>query len=197
MESTRGEREEQQLHPTWMRLKPRKNPDETRLSDESVEDYVLRVTGICSVPIEVAEQWLYPHWFNPETTANYGWLDFSQVHFEHVTMPLDTFLGLRVIEDYQPFVERVAGRTPYEEFMCTPADLEHWRRHGTWRVPPVVLESSALQGWPAHADIGVPQQLIEGHTRLGYLRALFADTATRSLVDHSHEVYLLVPGQLQ
>jgi hypothetical protein len=72
--------------------------------------------------------------------------------------------------------------------MCLPKDLEHWKMHSTWRVPPIILNIKSFQHLPSYAELGNHFQLIEGHTRLGYLLALESEGLLRAT---EHKVFLL------
>ena len=56
--------------------------------------------------------------------------------------------------------------------MCIHSDLEYWKMKGTWRVAPIILDARTLRNIPQHSEVVPPYQLVEGHTRLGYLLAL-------------------------
>ena len=116
---------------SWKDLKPYRNFNSFSISDESVENYYLRLKERFNIPKAVLEQWLY-------------------------------------------YVEEGASYIAYEQLPCLEKDKDHWKSHGTWRTPPVILD---VKGFPHdvipdYSDIGSGMQLIEGHSRLGYLYAI-------------------------
>jgi hypothetical protein len=175
--------------PSWKALKPRRNFDQVDPSDETTEAFHARVgaTGF-NMPYLVIDQWLYPHYYNRNTVNNYGWLDYARVSWSETLLPVDELLSLCVIEQYREWVDGRAQLRAFDEFACIPQDFEHWKQLRTWRVPPVVLDVSSLSGAPPYAELAGTLQLVEGHTRLGYLLA--AERSGVLTVRH-HRVFML------
>jgi hypothetical protein len=70
--------------------------------------------------------------------------------------------------------------------------MKFWKEHGTWRVPIVILDCGSLKSIPKYAEIKGRYQLIEGHTRLGYAKALMKMALVGSgKIAESHEIFLL------
>lgn len=167
---------------SWKELRP----DGGRFG-ENVEEYVARISPVFNVPLEVAEQWLYTHYENEHVVANYAWIDYRKVGFECVDLPGSVISQLNVIEAFSAFVRERSSPRGYDELSCLKEDVDHWRAHGTWRTPPVVLDVRSLGSIPAYTDIRGPYQLVEGHTRLGNFFAL--GHAQRPSA--THRVYLV------
>jgi hypothetical protein len=112
-----------------------------------------------NVPEDVAQQWIHRHWGQ----SPYEWLPLRSLVFSEETWPLNRML------------DTVAGRVGHEERHWGNAPLEipsSWlgnsvSRLGTWPVRVVVFDNSSAALPEFH-----PAQLLEGHTRLGYLRTL-------------------------
>lgn len=180
----------ERTHSSWKALKPRRNFNEWRSTDETEEEYAARINALFGFPAPVLSQWIYPHYFNWHTVQNYGWIDYSRVSFVEESWLTERLRSLRVIEAFSRFVrERSEGFASTSEFFCLPEDKHHWHTHGTWRVPPVVLDPEGLGPEPSYSDIAGSLQLIEGHSRLGYLLAF--DRIEPSGLATAHHVFVL------
>jgi len=173
---------------SWKDLLPRKNFDCTDESNESVDEYVDRHAKRFEIPFWVADQFLYGLYDNQNAVNNYGWIDYDVFRFKQVQLPIETLVKLYVIREYQPYVSMREQSIPYRQFTCLGEDKAHWQEYGTWRVPPIVLNVSALNNIPKQAEIKGPYQLVEGHSRLGYLLShVKHDTSVASC----HTVFML------
>jgi hypothetical protein len=173
---------------SWKRLRPARNFNRFEDSDETPEQYVARLSPQFVIPIEVAEQWLYSHYCNSDTVANYAWIDFGGMSFDCLELPSQIISELYVIKRYRNFVLERAKGTDYYEFTCSDRDIAFWKAESTWRVPPVVLDVASVGVPPQHADINGSYQLIEGHSRLGNF---FSLKRAGKLRDRMHRVYML------
>jgi len=107
------------------------------------------------------------------TLQNYSWLDFSKIEFKLCEWPTNKLLPVNVIERYQEYLDNRASYTDFQQFCCLDKDLIHWKEKYTWRTPPIILDVNYLKSeLPISADIKEPFQLVEGHSRLGYLKSL-------------------------
>lgn len=159
---------------SWKDLKPYRNFNSFSISDESVENYYLRLKERFNIPKAVLEQWLYGLYYDRNCVNNYGWIDFDDIDIMLEDLSLEKLREVRVIDDYRDYVEEGASYIAYEQLPCLEKDKDHWKSHGTWRTPPVILD---VKGFPHdvipdYSDIGSGMQLIEGHSRLGYLYAI-------------------------
>jgi hypothetical protein len=180
-------------HPSWKALRPHKVFSECRSTDETDREYAARIGAEFGFPEEVLAQWINPHYFNQNTVNNYAWIDFTTVEFTKERWTTERLCALRVIDDYRDFVEeRAAMFTSIKDFFPTKRDREHWWSLGSWRVPPVLIDIEGLGPIPHHSDIVGRFQLVEGHSRIGYLRAFarIGDSAEGQLA-REHEVYIL------
>ena len=175
---------------SWKDLKPRRDFNCFSISDESIEDYYLRLKGRFNIPRSVLEQWLYGLYYDRNCVNNYGWIDFDGVEIKLESFSLDQFRSVRVIDDYRGYVEEGASYIAYEELPCLEKDKDHWKSFGAWRTPPVILDVKSFSSYviPNYADIGADLQLIEGHSRLGYLYAIANCNLT--LAD-THKAYVV------
>lgn len=173
---------------SWKSLIPKKNFNELDENDESITEYCKRVARTLSVPTLVAEQWLYSLYSCGYSTDNYGWLNFTEAQFKCLSLNTTEVIKLHVIEGFEPYTSQIALNNGVDSFACIKEDKEHWKVHGTWRVPPVVVEIKAFPSPPSYADFSGKIQLVEGHTRLGYFKALHSNNAKLA---EEHDIYLL------
>lgn len=140
--------------------------------------------------MQVIEQWLYGLYYDENTVNNYGWINFDNVTFELTQLTFDELSTVRIINNFRGYVEEGARFDAYEQLPCNNTDKQHWKEFGTWRVPPIILNVNSLAkvDIPNHADIDGNLQLIEGHSRLGYLYAI-ANCGHK--LNEEHFVYLL------
>jgi len=127
---------------------------------ETFPPWWARVRGLLpNVPEDVAEQWIHRHWGH----SDYEWLPLRTLVFS-----AETWSTSRVLD-------AVAGRIGHEQRRWGNAPLEIpncWlgdavSKLGTWPVRIIVFDNDSAALPEFHAT-----QLIEGHTRLGYLRTL-------------------------
>jgi len=174
--------------PSWKLLEPKKNFNTFDENDETILGYCKRVGGVIDVPVEVADQWLYCHYYNRSTVNNYGWIDYRHAIFHRVTITTEQAINLRVIENYSDYVDSRKQGTPFSSFMCIPKDKEYWIQERTWRTPPIVMDVKSFGNPPSFSDVSDAYQLVEGHSRLGYLLAM---NRTGELLKDQHIVYIL------
>jgi len=174
---------------SYKALMPHRDFNCHRDDDETPQQHFMRLRPQFDVPLEVIEQWLYPLYFNIHSVINYGWLDYERVRFTEATMPASQLSELKIVEQFSGWVNGRKASTPFKEFACRPQDLAHWQEKGTWRVAPIVLDVSTLTEIPVYAKVTGPYQLVEGHTRLGYLLAMLRSEFIAS--EKQHLVYLM------
>lgn len=174
---------------SWKQLKPKRNYNQFDPADESVAECTIRLQTLgYPIPLQVVDQWLYPHYYNDNMVNNYGWIDYNSVEFAEAELPLEKLVSVYVIEEFRDYVEMRAQSNVFGDFMCLEIDLEHWKSQLTWRIPPIVLDTKTLMTAPKYAEISTGLQLVEGHTRLGYLLAM--KNAAHPLQE-KHRVFIL------
>ena len=173
---------------SWKLLEPRKNFNEIDENDESIEDYCQRIKDVIEVPYNVADQWLYCHYYNGNTVNNYGWISYREAVFERVTITTDQAINLKIIDSYTGYVESRKNGIPFSDFMCIPEDKKYWIQERTWRTPPVVLDVKTFPNPPPYSDVSGGYQLVEGHSRLGYLLSMYS---AGEPLKETHFVYML------
>lgn len=157
---------------------------------ESFEVYRARVSPLLpGWPDEVLLQWLFQHF--AVVVARYGWLDFGTLSFAREVWPVQ-----RILSSVRAFNE--AAVESWKTLLFADADFydsplgTFMIEHGTWPVAPVVIDNAACFGMPDGKAIH-RWELIEGHHRLAYLRAL----AERDQVQATHALWLVTPGTRQ
>lgn len=177
---------------SWKDLMPYRDFNSRREGEEFAEQYCARLQPRFNIPLEVVDQWLYRLYYDIRSVKNYGWLDYDKVTFSEAMMPAITLSELNILEECCGWVNTRKACVPFQDFICRPQDTTHWKDKGTWRVPPIVLDVATLSDIPAYAEIKGPYQLVEGHTRLGYLLSLLK---WRFVAPESeHRVYLMSIG---
>jgi hypothetical protein len=175
---------------SWKKLIPKLNFNRFDLNDETVEAYWQRLQPRFNIPLNVCEQWLYPLYYNQNSTNNYGWLNYDRVEFLETELSFDVISEINVINEYKFHVDEGAKCRAYDKLLCTEQDKEYWKNTNTWRIPPIILDVKSLSAEkiPEYAEINGSFQLVEGHSRLGYL---FAAMNSGVLTKSTHIVYLM------
>ena len=173
---------------SWKEMKPLRNYNQLEISDESEEDCHKRLHGIFGIPLDVISQWIYPHYYNSNTVKNYGWIDYRESTFSTAFFDIEDLVSLNVIEEYRSYVKMREQSEPFKEFMCIAEDKECWGSRGTWRIPPIIIDVDSFSKPPHYSELTGRFQLIEGHSRLGYLLAMKRAGVLRK---QEHKVYLL------
>lgn len=177
-------------HESWKAMKP--NSDD-RFSDEVFEEYFVKTQKnkrLSHIPKEVLHQWIWPFNDDPNSLANYGWINYYDARFHKEEVGVELIINnVHPNKDGMDLVKIRADCQSLSNFYCGQEDIEYWNLYGTWRIPPVILDVSSFSDIPNWTDITFPYQLIEGHNRLGYLHAFYKinNRTTRN----KHQVYIL------
>ena len=172
---------------TWRRLRPYRDSQTIKENDESELEYHRRIENEFTIPFEVVQQWLYPLYFDATFTNNYGWIDYSNVSFNLCSLPAGQLADVNVIAEFQNHVDNRSDAVAFSDF--TGQHRADWQNKRTWRTPPIVIDVNSLGETPEHAELHGPLQLVEGHTRLGYLRACIRCGVISN--ESSHTVFVL------
>jgi hypothetical protein len=153
---------------------------------ESFEDYFGRVGHLMpNVPPAVLRQLFYDHF--ESTVERLGWLDFGGFSFSE-----ESWDTTRIITEVTAWNES-AVQAWKQSFWSSP----DWRvgplvtymyAQGTWPVPPVVVDNRMGLCSPRKGPLA-RWELIEGHHRLAYLRALFENPQWS--VKKSHDLWIM------
>ena len=181
------------IHKTWLDLKPN---EDINGNPECFEDYYLRIQNseeYDNIPEEVFKQWIHPHHKNWKTLINYSWINYEFVEFELVEWSYEKLIDIYVLKRFRPYTESRGSFDNLVDFCCKKEDVLYWRDHGTWKTPPVVLDVRSLNKYcPKEKELHPPFQLVEGHSRLGYLCSMNRiDKKGSYKIAEKHKVYLM------
>ena len=183
----------EKIHTNWDYMRPR---NDEKYEDFKFEEYYQRISknnNLNHIPKTVFEQWIYYHHQEPNTLDNYAWINYENIEFVLCKWELEKFEKVSVIDNFMDYYSDRASYLDLNQFCCTQKDLKVWIENGTWRVPPIIIDVSSLKtDIPTWSQLKPPYQLVEGHTRFGYLQSMKriselgkADIAKR------HSIYLM------
>ncbi len=179
------------IHKTWLDLKPNEDIDG---NPEYFEDYYIRIKNseeYDNIPKEVFKQWIYPHHKNWKTLINYSWINYKSVEFKLVEWPYEKLIDIYVLKRFRPYTKLRGSLDNLVDFCCKDEDVLYWRDHGTWKTPPIVLDVCSLDKF-CTKELHPPFQLVEGHSRLGYLCSMKRiDEKGSYKIAEKHKIYLM------
>jgi hypothetical protein len=163
---------------------------------ENFEKYYNRImqeSKFSHIPKLVFEQWIWAHHNKIESIENYGWLNYENIEFELCSWSNEQLTNVYVIESYREYYDGRASINDINNFTCLEEDLEEWREKGTWRIPPIILDIKSIEEQiPDDCDLVPPFQLVEGHSRLGYLHSMNTmNKLGKQKVAKEHNIYLM------
>ncbi|MFT6064418.1 MAG: hypothetical protein ACJAYY_000267 [Paraglaciecola sp.] len=182
------------VNPTWLELKPNEDNDGNQ---EDFSEYYKRIKNtkldLGKFPKEVYEQWIHPHYKNGHTLNNYSWLDYELISFELVEWNYDQLKTINVIESFSSYTNQRGNFRNLNNFCCIEKDLNFWRNHGTWRIPPIILDIKSLgENTPKWCELKGNYQLVEGHSRFGYLNSMSEISKQKKYkIAKKHKFYLM------
>lgn len=153
---------------------------------ENPEEYFQRVNQhLPNFPPEVVSQWLFHHF--DSVMHRYSWLDFHALVFSLQTWKAEDILA-KVTAWNETAVEN------WKKALLTDQGFQSSRlgrfmiSEGTWPVPPIIFNNFTEIKMPDGSEIA-EWELIEGHHRLAYLRAL--DVSDEWDVCAEHPLWIL------
>lgn len=179
---------------SWLDLKPN---TEYNGNIEHFYKYIKRIRSYLikydHIPEIIFEQWIRGLHDNYNTLKNYAWLDYEEIVFDLIEWPSKKFVHLNVIEEFSYYVESKKSYKDVNTFSCGPLELESWVNKGTWVTPPIILDVSSInKEIPKWSNIKGLFQLVEGHTRLGYLLSLIRQNEENNTkLASKHLVYIM------
>lgn len=167
-----------------------------KYEDFKFEDYYKRILTnekLDHIPKTIFEQWIYYHHQELNTLNNYAWINYENVHFTLCEWELDKFEKVSVIDNFMDYYSDRASYSDFNQFCCTPEDFETWKKNGTWRVAPIVIDVLSLKtNIPSWSQLKPSYQLVEGHTRFGYLKSMQRiSLLNKGNVAIKHLIYLM------
>ncbi|MEH7252030.1 hypothetical protein V7111_07880 [Neobacillus niacini] len=158
------------MHNSWKNLR-RKKDEKDWFDETSIERWILRAhkNGV-DVPKEVAVQWLYSFIDDDEVLKEYLDIDLTSITFKLETWNIESIMHIKpgaygekgrylpVMRD----LKQIGGKIEKSSYGHISSVVDSWLNHGTWRVPPIVLDSKYFLGYKT------PYHLVEGYTRLAW-----------------------------
>jgi len=185
---------------SWLELKPNIVKGGNQ---EEFEEYYSRIEKEIyynHIPKSVFEEWIHAHHYKIETIRNYAWMDYRKISFEITSLNTNELIHAYIVKNYSDCVNDLHKAKTFSDFRMQPIDLDHWKLQGTWRTPPIVLDINSLPSIPNHSDISRKHkyQLVEGHTRFGYLISLLKMSQKEGVhINDQHDVYLMKYNEKQ
>lgn len=181
------------LNKTWLELKPNEDCDGNQ---EWFDEYYQRIRlkrDYKHIPKDIFEQWIHPHHKNDETLKNYSWMDFKNIEFIECEWDFEELYNLNIIEDYRDYFVIRTKLSDFKQFCCNDEDLKYWKEKGTWRIPPIILDVNSLtSNISTDSELVPPFQLVEGHSRLGYLHSMNRiSDLNKGKIATKHDIYLM------
>lgn len=187
------------MHNSWKILR-RKEDEKDWFDNSSIDRWILRAgrNGI-DIPKEVAEQWLYQFIDDHQVIEEYLEIDLTTITFKLETWNVESILLIKpgtygekgrylpVMRDLQ----QIGGKIEKTSYSHIPSVVNSWQKHGTWRVPPIVLDSKFFNGYKT------PYHLVEGYTRLAWFHyyANNPDNLSGLKLRNEHYIWMLTLKQ--
>lgn len=181
------------IHSSWHALKP--NEDE-KYVDNQFEKYYKRISKedrFKHIPKEVFGQWIYELHQDEHTIKNYAWINYENIAFDLCNWSFNELRKVYVIEDFRGCIMDASELTDFSLFSCCDIDLYYWKKNGTWRVPPIIINWNTITSEiPEWCERQPPYQLVEGHSRFRYLfAAQRISELNKGNVASLHKIYLM------
>ena len=178
---------------SWLNLKPNMDLNGDK---ENLSLYLKRLRKIFPeynhIPNTIFEQWIMGLHDDGFTINNYAWIDFTKVEFELLEWSNSNFKQLRVIKEFENYVSAKESFNDIRDFGCSKEAEQNWYKKGTWLTPPIIIETNSFEEIPKWSEIKGDFQLVEGHTRLGYLKSLIKQNKERGIkLATKHLVYVM------
>ncbi|MFD0035042.1 hypothetical protein ACWGDS_40450 [Streptomyces sp. NPDC055059] len=113
-------------------------------------------------PHDVLQDFLFDH--GDYFVDDYGAIDLRDITWKLESIPAADFHTMPTGESDAGCIESYAENAVYWVKDRPPEVGRHWKEHGTWLRPPLLIDQSLLD--PAHSGL----QVLEGRTRVGVLR---------------------------
>lgn len=118
-------------------------------------------------PDSVVRQFLFDHGRNSGFMEQYGHLDLASITWRMEQLSAEVVAAASTFSEFD-WADTVEANFEYYLVLRTPAERASWVDRGTWIEPPLLIRGSAVHQPAAE------WHLVEGHTRLGMLRAHLA-----------------------
>ena len=157
---------------------------------EELDDYLKRwPQEYCNFPENVIENWVHRH--NPQFISDWSDYNISSWVFELRSMSVEEIMKIEHLDgelDHWDYVgdTYINSNDPYQYL------ANYMRNNGTFPEPIIIAENANGIRHPKGLDgefMKTPYQLIEGHRRLGFLRAMVR--LNMATLKDNHEVWVI------
>lgn len=181
------------IHHSWTLMNPNENEKYEEFKFEEYYERMKKIKKLQHIPKIIFEQWIYYLHYDPNTLKNYAWMNFENIVFELCEWGFDNLSKINVVDEFKEYVNLRAIYSGFEKFCCTIEDLEYWKKKGTWRIPPIILDINSLTAEiPVWCDLKPPFQLVEGHSRMGYLFSMKRiSDLNKGVISSKHKIFLM------
>jgi hypothetical protein len=181
------------IHDSWDFMNPGENE---KYEDFKFEEYYQRVfknEKLRHIPKVIFEQWIYGLHYDYNTLKNYAWINYENIEFNLCEWDFHDLTKVSVIGDFKDYFMIRSSYNDLKHFCCIGEDLDFWKNQGTWRIPPIVLDVESLATKaPESSELKPAYQLVEGHSRLGYLYSMKRiSDLNRGKIALKHKIYLM------
>lgn len=160
------------------------------MNTEDFSDYSKRVDDMGvyrHIPQAVLEQWMYLHHDNEWMVKNYAWMNYTTIKFELQEWTVEQLQSVKAIGVFENSIIGIEDK--FNSVCALEEDELFWAQHGTWRVPPIILDTSSVKKKaPANAELREPYQLVEGHSRM---RNLLIANYQNLFVAKKHRIFFM------
>ncbi|MGU5771103.1 hypothetical protein BSP75_00925 [Aeromonas sp. YN13HZO-058] len=155
---------------------------------ESLPAYLERVAPLVPfIPENVLSQWIYRHWRGFE--SNWSFIDLASHQFTCESWPTAQLVD-QVDSRHMEVIERWGEMLRSNRYVRRSWLGEKMLSEGTWPEPVIVLAPAEGCSYPNGQPLPQPYCLLEGHHRLGYLRAMARDGES---LQETHRVWICRP----
>lgn len=159
--------------------------DERGRNSEAQERYLARVSGTQGeTPDEVLLDWFQEQ---PGIADSWAWLDLSAFSWAKTDFKTDKLPAGEVFRGGKGQLKRLEANIHWERQWVWKQICEA----GTWHVPPILFETSALDGAPDW--INTPLHLAEGYHRLAAVHRAMSKNIT---VADLHTFWIARPAEI-
>jgi len=193
MRHTKNRSDMIKIHYSWTFMNPNENE---KYEDFKFDEYFERVIHnekLRHIPKSIFEQWIYGLHFEDNTLQNYAWINYENIEFNLSDWDFNDLAKVNIIEDFKDYFNGRASYKDFDQFCCNDEDLDYWKENGTWKTPPIILDICSLTTEiPKWSELIPPYQLVEGHSRLGYLHSMKRiSDLNKGKIASKHKIYLM------
>lgn len=159
--------------------------DERGRNAEAQKRYLARVSGTQGeTPDEVLLDWFQEQ---PGTAGSWEWLDLSAFSWTKIEFKAGELPGEEVFRGGKDQLKRLEASIHWERQWLWKQICEV----GTWQLPPILFETSALEGAPDWMN--TPLHLAEGYHRLAAVHRAMSEKIT---VADLHTFWIARPAEI-